>query len=209
MKTGIFTFILFLVSTTSMYAQDVGPALIIIDWQNGFDDQARFGGNRNNPDAEKNTRKLLDAWRMQKLPIIYVKHNNLKNPNSVFAPGQPGNEIKDIVKPLEGEPVIVKNVHSAFIGTDLKRRLDSLQIKAVVITGIQTDKCVSTTARMAGDYQFKVYVVSDATATFDAKTPSGKKIPSEVIHEANLATLHNEFATVMTANEVLLTFFKK
>jgi nicotinamidase-related amidase len=31
-------------------------ALIIIDWQNGFDDHPYWGGNRNNPDAEKNTR---------------------------------------------------------------------------------------------------------------------------------------------------------
>jgi nicotinamidase-related amidase len=49
-------------------------ALLIIDWQNGFDDHAHWGGNRNNPEAEKNTRTILDTWRKLKLPIFHVKH---------------------------------------------------------------------------------------------------------------------------------------
>lgn len=181
------------------------PALIIIDWQNGFDDHAYWGGNRNNPDAEQNTRQILDTWRKLKLPVFHVKHNSV-NPNSRLAPGQPGNEIKDIVKPVGNEPVIGKTVNSAFIGTDLRQRLDELQIKTLVITGIQTDHCVSTTARMAGNFGYDTIVVSDATATFDRTAPTGEKFPSQLIHDINLTSLNNEFATVMNTQGLLKKF---
>lgn len=180
-------------------------ALIMIDWQNGFDDYAYWGGNRNNHDAEKNTRLILDHWRKMILPIFHVKHNSV-NPQSRLAPGQPGNEIKDIVKPLPAEPVIEKNVNSAFIGTDLKQRLDEQQIRSVVITGIQTDHCVSTTARMAGNFGYTTYVISDATATFDRTSISGEKISSQAIHDIHLTSLNNEFATILTTQELLAKF---
>ena len=176
--------------------------LIIIDWQKGFDDHEYWGGNRNNPIAEANTRMLLDEWRRLKLPIFHVKHDSV-TPGSRLVLGQPGNEIKELLKPLAGEPVISKSVNSAFIGTDLKERLESKGIKALVIAGIQTDHCVSTTTRMAGNFGFDVYVISDATATFDRMSPSGEKISSHVIHEVNLASLNNEFATVLTTTQLL------
>ena len=177
-------------------------ALIIIDWQKGFDDYVYWGGNRNNPNAEKNSGLILDRWRALKLPIFHVKHNST-NPKSKLAPGQTGNEIIDIVKPLKGEPLIEKNVNSAFIGTDLKQRLDEQQIRSLVIIGIQTDHCVSTTARMAGNLGYDTIVVSDATATFDRVSPGGEKIPSALIHQVNLTSLNNEFATVLTTQELL------
>lgn len=180
-------------------------ALIIIDWQKGFDDYTYWGGNLNNPDAEKNTRHILDKWRALKLPIFHVKHDSV-NPKSRLAPGQPGNEIKEIVKPLNGEPVISKNVNSAFIGTDLKQRLDEQQIKSVVIVGIQTDHCVSTTARMAGNYGYTTYVISDATATFDRISTTGEKISSQTIHDVNLASLRDEFAMILRTEELLQKF---
>jgi nicotinamidase-related amidase len=177
-------------------------ALIIIDFQNGFDDQAYWGGNRNNPDAETNTRKVLDTWRELQFPIFHVKHNSV-NPKSRLAPGQPGNAIKKIVEPIGNEPVIPKKVNSAFIGTDLQKRLEAQEITTVVLAGLQTDHCVSTTARMAANLGFKTIVLSDATATFDRTSPTGEKFNSQLIHEINLSSLHGEFATVMTSDKLL------
>ena len=177
-------------------------ALILIDIQNGFDDHAYWGGARNNPDAEKNAALILKHWREKKLPIFHVKHNSV-NPKSKLVPGQRGNDIKEIVKPGEGEPVIGKNVNSAFIGTDLKERLDKQGIKSLVIVGLTTDHCVSTTTRMAGNLGYETFVVSDATATFDRLSVEGDKIPAEQIHKISLASLHDEFATVLRTNEVI------
>jgi nicotinamidase-related amidase len=176
-------------------------ALILIDIQKGFDDLS-YWGPRNNSDAEQRASQILKTWRTKGLPVFHVKHNST-NPKSKLVAGQPGNEIQDVVKPLPTEPVISKSVNSAFIGTDLKERLDKQQIKDLVVVGLTTDHCVSTSVRMAGNLGYNVRLVSDATATFDKALPSGEKISAEVIHQANLASLHNEFATVLTTEELL------
>lgn len=178
------------------------PALILIDIQKGMDDLDYWGGRRNNPEAEENARQLLDYWRAEQLPVYHVKHNST-NPQSRLRPGQPGNEIKDIVKPQREEPLLQKHVNSAFIGTDLQQRLEAARIKTLVIIGLTTEHCVSTSVRMAANLGFTVYLPSDATATFDKVGPQGKKFSAETVHEVELASLHQEFATVLTTREVL------
>jgi nicotinamidase-related amidase len=145
---------------------------------------------------------VLDTWRELEFPIFHVKHNST-NPKSRLAPGQPGNAIKKIVEPVGNEPVIPKKVNSAFIGTDLKERLEAQGITTVVLAGLQTDHCVSTTARMAANLGFKTIILSDATATFDRISSTGEKFSSQLIHDINLTSLNGEFATVMTTEQLL------
>ncbi|MDN5288402.1 MAG: cysteine hydrolase [Mucilaginibacter sp.] len=177
-------------------------ALILIDIQKGFDDLAYWGGERNNPDAETNSRKLLDYWRKQHLPIFHIQHCS-SNPNSKLAAGNPGNEIKDIVAPAANEPVIKKSVNSAFIGTDLKERLDAAKIDTVVIIGLTTDHCVSTSTRMAGNYGYKTYLIADATATFSKKGINNELYNAETMHLTALAHLNGEFATILNTEAML------
>ena len=172
------------------------PALILIDIQKGFEDIQYWGGQRNNPEAEENASKLLELWRNHSLPIFHIKHCST-NPNSRFVEGKPGNDFKEMVLPQEGEPIIKKNVNSAFIGTDLQQQLDSSGIRNVVIVGLTTDHCVSTTARMAANYGFVTYVVYDATATFNKKGFKGEVYSAELIHNTALASLSGEFAKII------------
>ncbi|MBT8180482.1 MAG: cysteine hydrolase [Eudoraea sp.] len=178
------------------------PALLLIDIQKGLDEIDYYGGHRNNLQAETNAKRILDFWRNQKFPIFHIKHNST-NPDSPLIPGQPGNEFKDIVKPLENESIIEKQVNSAFIGTDLRQQLDLLGISKLVIVGLTTDHCVSSSARMAGNLGYKTFLVSDATATFDKVGPDGTKFKAETIHNIELASLHIEFATVIRTDELL------
>jgi nicotinamidase-related amidase len=180
------------------------PALILVDIQKGFEDINYWGGHRNNPDAENNAGKLLDFWRLHNLPVLHIKHCST-NPASLLSEGKKGNDFKDIVRPIQGETVIKKNVNSAFIGTDLKEQLDRSGIKILVFAGLTTDHCISTSVRMAGNYGFNTFVVSDATATFDKTGPDGQKYPAELIHNTALASLHEEFATVITTDELIST----
>lgn len=173
------------------------PALILIDIQKGFDNVEHWGGQRNNPNAENNAGKLLEFWRKNKLPIFHIQHCSLTQ-GSLLNETNVGNEFKDIVKPIEGEPIIKKNVNSAFIGTDLKEQLDNNKITKLVIVGLTTDHCVSTTTRMAGNYGFDTFIVSDATATFNKKGLEGQNFSAELIHDTALASLNGEFATVIT-----------
>jgi nicotinamidase-related amidase len=180
------------------------PALILIDIQKGFEDEdiEYWGGHRNNPEAETNASKLLNFWRQNNLPIFHIQHCST-NPNSKFAEGNIGNDFQDIIKPNDGEQIIKKNVHSAFIGTDLKQQLDKSNIKKLIIVGLTTDHCISTTARMAGNYGYDTFVVSDATATFDNEGADGQKYSAKIMHETALASLHKEFATVLKTKELI------
>jgi len=177
------------------------PALLILDVQKGFDDQ--YWGLRNNPDAEQNILKLLTAWRQRNWEVIYSQHLSLEPQSPLNHKDALGIEIKDLLRPLEKEKLFTKNVNSAFIGTPLEVYLTEKKIKTLVITGLSTQHCVSTTTRMAGNLGFENFLVSDATAAFEITDHRNVKHPAETIHEIELATLHKEFATIVTTEWVL------
>lgn len=175
-------------------------ALLSIDFQKGFDEPV--WGVRNNPDAEIKMTQLLRAWRDKGLPIIHVQHCSSEE-NSPLKVGASGNTFKDEVKPIQGEKVFGKTVNSAFIGTDLEQYLRDNGINSLVIAGLTTDHCVSTTTRMAGNFGFDVTLVSDATATFDRTGEDGIHYFAEQIHKIHLASLNGEFCAVRSCDEVL------
>ena len=184
------------------------PALILVDIQKGFDNIGYWGGQRNNPDAEENAGELLRLWRKHDLPIFHIKHCS-SNPKSLLHETNSGNDFKDLVKPANNEPIIKKNVNSAFIGTNLEEQLDNLEIRKLVIVGLTTDHCVSTTTRMASNLGFDSFLVSDATATFNRKGPEGENYPAGLIHATALASLNEEFASIVTTEFLKQTFNKR
>ena len=173
------------------------PALILVDIQKGFDNIEYWGGQRNNPGAEENASELLKLWRKHQLPVFHIKHCS-SNPGSLLHETNKGNDFKDLVTPIDSEPIIKKNVNSAFIGTGLEEQLHHLKITKLVIVGLTTDHCISTTTRMAGNLGFDTFLVADATATFNKKGLEGQNFPAELIHATALASLNVEFATIVT-----------
>jgi nicotinamidase-related amidase len=169
-------------------------ALIVIDVQAGFD--SPYWGRRNNPDAEANIGRLLEAWRASDRPVFHIQHLSTTD-GSPLVPGGSGCEFKEFAKPLWHEPVVTKKVNSAFIGTDLEQRLRGRGIATLVVCGLTTNHCVETTTRMAGNLGFQTYLVGDAAATFDRVGPDGVTYPAEQVHAMSLANLHGEFATVI------------
>ncbi len=175
------------------------PALILVDIQKGFENIEYWGGQRNNPDAELRASELLKIWRANYLPVFHMQHCS-SIPTSLLHETHAGNQFNDLVAPVEGEPIIKKNVNSAFIGTDLQAQLDNANITTLVIAGLTTDHCISTTTRMAGNLGYETFLVADATATFNKKGIDGQNFPAELIHETALASLDKEFATVITTD---------
>ncbi len=179
-------------------------ALLLIDIQKGLKEEAYYGGNRNNPGAEANARRILDQWRKLNLPLFHVQHSS-PNTESPLHASKPGFALQEVVQPRPGEPVLVKNVNSAFIGTNLKEQLDQLEIKTLVIVGLTTNHCVLTTVRMAGNYGYETILIADATATFDRTGINGERYDAETIHQISLASLNDEFATVVDTEDLLDT----
>lgn len=183
-----------------MLSLPLNTALIIIDVQQGFHDPV--WGKRNNPQAETNIATLLAAWRSSERPIFHIQHLSLE-PQSPLGANTPGCNFQEIVRPTPGEPIIQKHVNSAFIGTDLEACLRQSSIDTLVVVGLTTDHCVSTTTRMAGNLSFQTYVVADATATFERTSYDGTWYSAEDIHAISLASLHKEFATVVSTQTIL------
>ncbi|HVS86557.1 MAG TPA: cysteine hydrolase family protein [Gaiellaceae bacterium] len=171
------------------------PTLLLIDVQRAFDDPR--WPPRNNPGAEARIADLLAAWREHGAPVVHVRHESAE-PEGIFRRGTDAYEFKPEAQPLDGEPVVEKTVNSGFIGTDLEQRLRDAGADTVVIAGLTTNHCCSTTARMAGNLGFETWLVSDATATharggFDAET----------MHRVELAALDGEFCEVVDAAEAI------
>jgi nicotinamidase-related amidase len=173
------------------------PTLIVIDVQRAFNDPS--WGERNNPDAERNVARAIEAWREHGAPLIHVRHES----EGLFAPGSETAEFKPEAQPRGDEPVLTKNVNSAFIGTDLEQRLRADGVQTVAVVGLTTDHCVSTTVRMAANLGFEAWVLEDATATYARRAPDGELISAETMHRTALASLDDEFAEVLATDEAL------
>jgi nicotinamidase-related amidase len=176
---------------------DKHAALIPIDVQQGFD----YPGwpKRNNPAMEANGQALLAAWRATGFPLIHARHDSI-HADSTLHPDHPGNAFRPGFEPRPGEPVVGKSVNAALIGTDLDLRLRRLGVTTVVLFGISTDMCVSTTARVAANMGYRVVVVGDACACFELDG-----IAADDIHRAHLATLNHEFADVVDTGGLIAT----
>ena len=174
--------------------------LIVIDVQKGLDDP--HYGKRSNPDAEQNMQRILKAWRLAGRPVIHIQHLSLQ-PESKLRPELPGCQIKDEVRPINGERIFQKETHSAFVGTALDSYLNKRGCKELVLIGLTIEHCVSSTARSADDLGFDTVIISDATAAFEAYDHVGTYVDPAVMHTVSLASLNKEFARIVNTEELL------
>ena len=177
-------------------------ALVLIDVQQAFVEREQAGERRNNRQALANIGRLLAAFREQRMAIFHIRHASTE-PGSRLRPDRSGYRPNAEVHEAEGEPVLIKHVNSAFIGTDLEERLREAGHETLVIAGITTNHCVETTTRMAGNLGFDASLVADACYTFDRIGFDGTAESAEAIHRMTLSNLAGEFATIETIDTVL------
>lgn len=112
--------------------------------------------------------------------------------------GEVGHDFVEALRPLEREIVIDKPGYSAFAHTGLQQVLAKRGIETLIITGVTTEVCVSSTLRAAIDLGYRCITVSDACASGDPD-----------LHKAALAMIGVEggiFGEVATTAEVVERF---
>lgn len=176
-------------------------ALVVVDVQEAFDDPR--WGRRNNRDADRNIANLVDAFGSSGLPVVFVRHET-GTPGSLFHPDNPGHAFKDYLRACAPHLLVTKSVHSSFHGTpDLHRWLAASGIGRLVISGITTNHCCETTARVAGDLGYDVLFALDATHTFDRTGPEGSVVTADELARTTATNLDGEFATVVSTSHVV------
>src|SRR5215207_3499459 len=126
--------------------------------------------------------RWTEPWRQQFSPEMQAAN----------APGSPLNAFHPDFEPQPGDLTLVKDRFSAFMATDLATLLQERGIRTVIVAGLITDVCVSSTARDAFQLDFLTVTLSDCTAT-----------DSLARHEASLATITDVFGQVCLADDVM------
>ncbi|CCN68263.1 cysteine hydrolase family protein [Vibrio nigripulchritudo] len=162
-------------------------ALVLIDIQNDY-----FEGGaltlQGPVQAAENAKKLLVAFRDAKRPVIHIQHAAASQDLGFMIPGTRGQEIYAGVAPHSDEPVLTKHYPNSFWETALETTLHELEVEHVVIAGMMTHMCVSTTTRGAMERGFQATVIQNACATKSLELGE-KTIPADVVHETALAEL--------------------
>ncbi len=179
------------------------PALLIIDFINGFNDPDAFGGG-NIQDAIDNTAELLAVARHMDMPVVFTSHVyaedgsedgvfNLKSPGlAKLKRGSHETKVVDELEPRPGERVLEKHYPSGFSNTDLTGWLAQRGIDTAIITGCTTSGCVRATAVDAMSNGFRPIVPRECSGD-RAKGP----------HEANLFDIDQKYGDVMSLDDVM------
>ncbi|HET6293564.1 MAG TPA: cysteine hydrolase family protein [Kribbella sp.] len=188
-------------------------ALIVIDVQESFRVRPNWRAV-NHPDIADRVGRLVQAARSRGDLVVWVLHTEPGTGNA-FDPAIGHVRLIEGLEPREDEPVLRKTAHNAFTTTNLQQLLTQQGIREVVISGIRTEQCCETTARVAADLGYDVVFVSDATATtplphwttpadatLEAILADPRTLSPEVIVERTEYVLAGRFATIRTVDEV-------
>lgn len=144
---------------------------------------------------------LLAQARVSGTAIIFIQHDHTRY--APMKPGAPGWQIHPAIAPSPDELIIRKHASDAFYETSLRRELDALGIKRLIITGMQTEYCVDTTCRRAISEGYDVILVADGHTTGDTDTLSAAQIIAH--HNMTLAHLAHPDRTIIVKPSAEIT----
>lgn len=177
-------------------------ALLVIDVQDSFKVLPRWK-RRNNPRFEENVASLIEAYRTAHLPVIFFLHTDS---DEGFSVSSPQFKLMDFIKPRADEPVLIKTTRNCFTSTPLQPLLFQRGVRKVAVTGIQTEQCCETTARIAADLGYAVDFVTDATLTFPIpnRDRPGLELGTDAVVERTEYALRGRFAKITSAAELTM-----
>ena len=172
-------------------------ALLVIDAQDSFKVSAERWERRSNRAFERNVTRLVDLYRTHGLPVIYFLHTD-RDPG--FERTSPHSMLMVFLTAGESEPVFHKDTRIVFTSTGLPALLMERRVRRVVITGIQTEQCCETSARVGADLGYAVDFVTEATMTFPISNLDrpGEELGVDAICERTEYALRGRFARIVT-----------
>lgn len=152
-----------------------------------------------------NLRALQDAFRARGIDVIHARiacllddgrdrslSQKMPGWNNLLMPKRSEeSQIAPEVAPAPGEIVVTKTTDSALTGTNLRLVLGNMGIRNVIVTGIYTDQCVSSTVRSLADESFNVIVVDDCCAA-----------GTDALHRNELEIINMIYCHVLTRAEL-------
>jgi maleamate amidohydrolase len=180
------------------------PAIVVVDFAYGWTDEAYAGGTRRLDGPVANTRRLLDAARPRRVPILYTTtpyrphsgdqpFKSAADASAGFRPwDQRACEIDERVRPHPEDLIIEKENASAFFGTHLAPYLIQQGVDTLLITGCSTSACIRATATDAKSYRFRPIIVGDCVGDRAAAA-----------HVWTLFDIQARFADVVSLDEAL------
>ena len=189
-------------------------ALLVIDIQNTYlepdedpDEAARWQPfyDRMNNIVIPNNAKLLDWARAEGIEVIFARiacqtedgrdrSLSQKKPgfNYLLLPkNREDSQVVPQLSPQGDEIVVTKTTDSALTGTNLRLMLRNIGITDVIVSGIFTDQCVSSSVRSLADESFGVVVVHDACAA-----------ATMALHEQELAIINMIYCHVVGMDDL-------
>ncbi|WP_343880405.1 cysteine hydrolase family protein [Rhodanobacter caeni] len=173
--------------------------MLVIDVQQSFL-QAPYWREDDVPVFRENLLKLIDAAVARGWPVVRILH---QDGDAHFS------EASGLVTPMAWVPethdvAFRKQVHNAFTGTQLEAWLRERGIGRLIVSGIRTEQCCETTARVASDLGFAVDYVTEATLTFPmVHAGSGTRYDARDIKQRTELVLDGRFARIRTVDDVL------
>ncbi|RFU73553.1 isochorismatase hydrolase [Trichoderma arundinaceum] len=195
----------------SSISSDYG--LLLIDIQQGFNHPSHWGRKRSTPNFEENVAELLATFReVAPENIFHVCHYSTL-PHSPLHPSNGAIDFQPYAAPLPSEPTFPKHKNSGFVGTNLEAAIRERKITTLVVCGLMTEHCVSSTLRQASDLgvvdgvhgedsKGRILLVQDATGSYDT-TFGGRYYDAETVHSVHLSGLDTEFCQVVNLKVVL------
>jgi nicotinamidase-related amidase len=188
-------------------------ALLVVDVQESF--RVRPSWQLvNHPDIADRVGRLVTAARAAGDLVVWVLHTE-PGTGTTFDPAGGHVRLIDGLEPIEGEPVITKTAHNAFTTTNLQQLLTQQTVDRVIVSGIRTEQCCETTARVASDLGYEVVFVTEATATMplphwtlpaDATNEEiladPRTLSAEAVTERTEYALAGRFATIRTIDDI-------
>jgi nicotinamidase-related amidase len=178
-------------------------ALLVIDFQ-----QEYFSGKLPIPDglsALQQAKHLIAKADQTGMTVVHIQHVAPAG-SGFFAADSPTVEFHPEILPKTNHLVIQKTMASSFVATRLQEELAARGIKAVLLAGLMTHNCISSTARDAKPHGYQIMVAADACATRSISAWDGSVVEHRDLHRACLTGLSDTFAEVRNTEDILRLF---